>query len=98
MSIYTAPSTYFIDSFMNAARYLDERTAAENKQLMEGVGNLIESGADAYKWQQQKNILNKYEELQKKIEALRAEKERLSVDYAGSSRNFDAIMNGMDGI
>lgn len=98
MSIYTAPSTSFIDSFMNAARYRDERTAAENKQLMEGVSNLIKGGADAYKWQQRKNILKNKEELQKQIEALMAERERLSsgVDYAGSSRNFDAIMNGMD--
>lgn len=98
MSIYTAPSTSFIDTFMNAAKYRDQRTADENKQMMEGIGNLAKGGVDAYKWQQRKNILDNKDAIQKRIDELLAERERLASgqDYAGSSRNFDAIMNGLD--
>lgn len=98
MSIYTAPSTSFIDTFMNAAKYRDARTEAANKQMMEGVGNLVKGGANAYMWQQRKNILDNKDAIQKRIDELLAERERLASgqDYAGSSRNFDAIMNGLD--
>ena len=98
MSIYTAPSTSFIDTFMHAAKYRDQRTDASNKQMLEGVGNLVKGSADAYKWQQRKNILDKKDEMQKRIDELLAERERLASgqDYAGSSRNFDAIINGLD--
>lgn len=98
MSIYTAPSTSFIDGYINAARYRDEKTSANNDMLRTGVDNLVKSGVESHKFQQRKNILKNKEEIKKRIEALLAEKARLTsgVDYAGSSRNFDAIINGMD--
>lgn len=98
MSIYTAPTLSFIDTFANAARYRDARTDAANKQLMDGMGDIVKGSVDAYKWQQRKNILDNKDAIQKRIDELLAERERLASgqDYAGSSRNFDSIMNGLD--
>lgn len=98
MGIYTAPSTSFIDSYMNAAKYRDQRTDEANKRMMDGIGNLVKGGASAYMWQQRKNILDSKDEMQKRIDELLAERERLTSgqDFAGSSRNFDAIINGLD--
>lgn len=98
MAIYTAPSTSFIDTFMNAAKYRDQRRADENKQMMEGADNLVKGGANAYMWQQRKNALNGLQSLDDEEAQLLAELDMLTGDQnkVGSTANFNAIMNGLD--
>ena len=98
MSIYTAPSTSFIDTFMNAAKYRDQRTADENKQMMEGIGNVAKGATNAYMWQQRKNALKGLDALNDEETKLWSELEMLTGDQGevGSTANFNAIMNGLD--
>ena len=101
MGIYTAPSMSFIDSFTNAAKYRDARRDASNKQMMEGVSNLVKGIGDAYKFQQRKNTLDKVDELKKREAELMSQIEMLqglsdTQDYAGSKSNMDAILGGLD--
>ena len=98
MSIYTAPSTSFIDTFMNAAKYRDQRTADENKQMMEGMGNIAKGATNAYLWQQRKNALKGLDALNDEEAKLWSELEMLTGDQGevGSTANFNAIMNGLD--
>ena len=98
MSIYTAPSTSFIDTFMNAAKYRDQRTADENKQMMEGIGNVTKGATNAYLWQQRKNALKGLDALNDEESKLWSELEMLTGDQGevGSTANFNAIMNGLD--
>lgn len=88
----------FIDTYMNAAKEMDRKREADKKAMNEGIGNLVKGGANAFMWQQRKNILDNKDDIQKRIDELLAEREMLASgqDYAGSSRNFDAIMNGLD--
>lgn len=88
----------FIDTYMNAAKEMDRNREADKKAMNEGIGNLVKGGANAFMWQQRKNILDNKDDIQKRIDELLAEREMLASgqDYAGSSRNFDAIMNGLD--
>lgn len=57
--VYSQPDMSFIDSYTNAARYMDEKREKSNKDLIEGTGMLVKGGADAYKWKQRKNIVDK---------------------------------------
>lgn len=88
----------FIDTYMNAAKEMDRKREADKKAMNEGIGNLVKGGANAFMWQQRKNILDNKDDIQKRIDELLEEREMLASgqDYAGSSRNFDAIMNGLD--
>lgn len=98
MSIYTAPSTSFIDTFMNAAKYRDQKTADENRQMMEGIGNVAKGATNAYLWQQRKNALKGLDALNDEESKLWSELEMLTGDQGevGSTANFNAIMNGLD--
>ncbi len=95
MPIYTAPNMNFIDSYVNAAKYRDERRDKSNQQMMEGVVNLVKGGADAYKWQERKNILNKADELDKREKEILAEIEKLKAERDTEAKdNMSAIMAG----
>lgn len=93
MPIYTAPSMSFIDTYVNAANKMDERRDASNKALLEGATNLVKGGAEAYKWQQRKNIVDEASELDAKEKELVAEIERLKNERNDvASDNMAAIM------
>ena len=92
MSVYTAPSMSFIDTYLNAANHMDDRRAASNKALLEGTTNLVKGGAEAYKWQQRKNIVDEQEQLMQQLNALKAERDMLMA--GGDTPNFDGIMAG----
>lgn len=92
MAIYTKPNMSFIDTYTNAAKYRDQRTADANKLMMQGVENLVKGGAEAYKWQERKNIANQKDELVKKLEELKAERDRLMA--GGATPNFDLFAMG----
>lgn len=96
--VYTAPNFSFIDVFTNGARALDEKRRAQQQQLMEGVGNLAKGAADAYKFQQRKNDLDRRKKLEEEEAELKAQLNMLQggADVRGSSGNFDAIVNGLD--
>lgn len=99
MGIYSAHPLSFIDSYRQAATYRDQVRENEQKKMYEGIGNLAKAGADAYKFQQRKDILDKRKQLDDEEAALTAELSKLlssDEDYAGSKRNFDMIMGGMD--
>lgn len=85
----------FIDSYVNAAKYRDERRDKSNQQMMEGILNLVKGGADAYKWQERKNILNKADELDKREKEILAELEKLKAERDTEAKdNMSAIMAG----
>ena len=84
-SIYTAPSTSFIDSYVNAAKYLDQRGDERTKQIFQGADNLVKGGMDAYKWQVRKNIADEAEELDAKEKELVDEIERLKKEQEAST-------------
>ena len=92
MPVYTAPNMSFLDSYVNAAKYRDERTDKKNQQLIEGMNNLVKGGADAYKWQVRKNIADEQEQLMQQLNALKAERDMLMA--GGDTPNFDGIMAG----
>lgn len=93
MSVYTAPSMSFIDTYLNAANHMDDRRDASNKALLEGTANLVKGGAEAYKWQQRKNIVDEAAELDAKEKELVAEIERLKNERNDeASDNMAAIM------
>ncbi len=92
MPVYTAPNMSFLDSYVNAAKYRDERTDKKNQQLMEGVTNLVKGGAEAYKWQERKDILSKKDELMKQLQEKKDELARLMA--GGSTPNFDLFVAG----
>ena len=93
MPVYTAPNMSFLDSYVNAAKYRDERTDKKNQQLMEGVTNLVKGGAEAYKWQQRKNILDKAGELDRREKEILEELNRLKGERVLDTRdNMAAIM------
>lgn len=95
MPVYTAPNMSFLDSYVNAAKYRDERTDKRNQQMMEGVTNLVKGGAEAYKWQQRKNILGKADELDRREKEILAEIERLKAERDTEAKdNMSAIMQG----
>lgn len=92
-SIYTAPSTSFIDSYVNAAKYLDGRGDERTKQIFQGAENLVRGGADAYKWQVRKDIADEAEELANREKELQAELDRLRAEKgAQMGDNMSAIM------
>lgn len=93
MPIYTAPNMNFIDSYVNAAKYRDERRDKSNQQMMEGVLNLVKGGADAYKWQERKDILNKADELDKREKEILAEIEKLKAEKTEKAvPTMDSVM------
>lgn len=93
MPVYTAPNMSFLDSYVNAAKYRDERTDRKNQQLMEGVTNLVKGGAEAYKWQERKDILGKAEELDRREKEILAEIERLKNEKSEKAvPTMDAVM------
>lgn len=99
MAIYTAHPLSFIDSYRQAATYRDQVRENEHKKMMEGIGNLAKAGVDAYKFKQRQDILDKRKQLDDEEAALTAELSKLlssDEDYAGSKRNFDMILGGMD--
>lgn len=98
MGIYTAPSMSFVDTYINAAKQRDANREAEHKKLVEGITNLATAGANAYKWQKRKDILDKMGNLDDEESRLRSELAMLTGerDGVGSRRNFDAIINGLD--
>lgn len=99
MAIYTAHPLSFIDSYRQAATYRDQVRENEHKKMMEGIGNLAKAGADAYKFSQRQSILDKRKQLDEEERALSEELSRLlgsNEDYAGSRRNLDMILGGMD--
>jgi len=98
MAIYTAPTMSFINTYMDAARYRDENTRNAKKEYIEGMGNLVKGGGEAYKWQKRKDILDRQSQLDEEEKRIREELEllRSGKDFAGSRRNFDAIMAGLD--
>ena len=97
-SIYTAPSMSFVDTYINAAKNLDERRENEQKKMMEGLGNIVKGGANAYMWQQRKNALNKMDALNDEESKLWSELEMLTGDQTetGSRANFNSLLNGLD--
>ena len=98
MSVYTAPSLSFIDTYMNAAAEMDRKRKENNKKMEEGIGNIVKGGANAYMWQQRKNALNGLDALNDEESKLWSELEMLTGDQTevGSTANFNAIMNGLD--
>lgn len=98
MGIYSAPSMSFIDTYMNAAKNRDARVAEQNRQLQEGMDNLVKAGANAYLFNKREDMLNKMLNLDDEEARLRNELNMLTGATAGigSRSNFDAIMNGMD--
>ena len=92
-SIYTAPGTSFIDNFVNAAKYRDQRTDASNQRLMQGMEGLVKGGVEAGKWQARDNIIEKKKALEAREKEIEAELDRLrSARSAQASTNMDAIM------
>ena len=92
-SIYTAPSTSFIDSYVNAAKYLDERGKERTGEIFQGAGDLVRGGADAYKWQVRKDIADEAEELANREKEIQAELDRLRAEKgAEMSDTMSAIM------
>jgi hypothetical protein len=83
---------------MNAAKYRDQKTADENRQMMEGIGNVAKGATNAYLWQQRKNALKGLDALNDEESKLWSELEMLTGDQGevGSTANFNAIMNGLD--
>lgn len=77
MAIYTAPTMSFINTYMDAARYRDENTRNAKKEYIEGMGNLVKGGGEAYKWQKRKDILDKAGELDAREKEILEELARL---------------------
>lgn len=101
MPVYTAPNMSFLDSYVNAAKYRDERRDKSNQQMMEGVANLVKGGANAYKWQERKDILNKADELDKREKEILAEIERLKAEKTEKAvPTMDSVMaaTGWNGV
>lgn len=93
MSIYTAPQMNFIDTYTNAAKYRDQRTSDANKLMMQGMEGLVKGGAEAYKWQQRKNITDKLSKLDAREKEILDEIERIKAGRsAANASNLDAIM------
>lgn len=92
MAIYTAQPMSFIDTYTNAAKYRDQRTSDANRAALEGATNLVKGGAEAYKWQERKDILSKKDELVKQLQEKKDELDRLMA--GGSTPNFDTFMLG----
>lgn len=88
----------FVETYMNAAKDRDQRRENEAKKMKEGIGDIIKGGANAYMWQQRKNALNGWNALNDEEAKLWSELEMLTGDQtqAGSTANFNAIMNGLD--
>ena len=88
----------FVDTYINAAKSLDERRENEHKKMMEGLGNIVKGGAGAYMWQQRKNALNKMDALNDEESKLWSELEMLTGDQTetGSRANFNSLLNGLD--
>lgn len=93
MAIYTKPNMSFIDTYTNAAKYRDQRTADANKLMMQGVENLVKGGAEAYKWQERKDLKDKLSKLDAREKEILDEIERIKAGRsAGMSSNMEAIM------
>lgn len=88
----------FIETYMNAAKEMDRKREANNKQMMEGIGNIAKGATNAYMWQQRKNALKGLDALNDEETKLWSELEMLTGDQGevGSTANFNAIMNGLD--
>lgn len=88
----------FIDSYVNAAKYRDEKTRNAKKEYIEGMGDLVKGGAEAYKFTKRKEALDKMAALDDEEKRLMAELRQLQgdSDYVGSRSNMDAILNGLD--
>ena len=92
-SIYTAPGMGFIDSYVNAAKYLDQRGDERTKQIFQGAENLTRGGMEAYKWQVRKNLADEAEELANREKEIQAELDRLRSEQGSQmSDNMAAIM------
>lgn len=93
-SIYTAPGTGFIDSYVNAAKYLDQRGDERTRQIFQGAENLVRGGMDAYKWQKRKDIVDEAEKLASREKELQDELDRLRNEKgAQMSGTMSAIMD-----
>jgi hypothetical protein len=88
----------FVDTFINAAKQRDANREAESRKLMEGITGMVTGGANAYKWKKRKDLLDAMGNLEDEESRLRSELAMLTgeQDSAGSRRNFDAIMSGLD--
>lgn len=84
----------FIDSFMNAAKYRDEKDAKENEKLMGGVKDLTGAVSDFYKFKQREKAANGLDELKAKRAELQSELDRLLSTQAGSTPNLDYMLAG----
>lgn len=94
MAIYTAPSMSFIDTYINSANKLDERRDKSNQALLEGTANLVKGGAEAYKWQQRKNIADEADELDKREKEILAELADLKANRRiDTQNNMSAILD-----
>lgn len=92
-TIYTAPSMSFVDNFINAAKYRDQRTDASNQRMMQGMEGLVRGAGEAYKWQKRKNILDEADDLDAREKEILAEIARLKNERnAEASDNMSAIM------
>ena len=96
--IYKSPDFSFIDGFVNAAKYRDQRTAEDNRKMMEGLTNAAKGATQAYLFQQRKNAMGQMDALNDEEAKLRAELDMLWGDQGevGGRSNFDAIMAGLD--
>lgn len=92
-SIYTAPSMSFIDTYINGAKELDRKRDESNKRMLEGMGNIVKGGVDAYKWQQRKDILDKAAQLDDEEKQIMAELNKLKSERDSDAKsNMSAIM------
>ena len=90
--IYTAPNFSFIDAFVNNAKGRDARTEKRWDRFMEGAGNAVKGGAEAWKWQQRKNAADELEAMQNELRELQAQRDRLATGSA--TPNLDSFIGG----
>ena len=90
--VYTAPNFSFIDAFTNNAKDLDERTKRKTDDIMNGMAGLVKGGGEAWKWQQRKNAADEFENMQKELAKLQAERDQLLSEKQSLTPSMDAIM------
>ena len=96
MAVYTAPSTSFIDTFIDGAQKLDDRTQKRYDSFMGGMSNAVKGGMDAWKWQQRKNAADELEQMQAELAQLQAQRDQLAGVSGSSTPNLDAFLGGIN--
>lgn len=95
MGVYTAPNMNFISTYIDGAKARDQKNAENRRMMLEGAGNLVKGGVEAYKWQQRKNILDKADDLSNREKDILAELEKLKSERDNEAKsNMSAIMAG----